>query len=135
MTTISRCSRYGKSRRVCSKRLHLGHWHRPTELGAAWIERRGDAHRRDWRHRCHASESRYIDEVNPVVLASARKHGVGDEDMIHAYNHPIRVFEFDDLTMLVGADSAGRLLEVGVASAEGIDFIVHAMPTREKFLR
>jgi len=55
--------------------------------------------------------------------------------MIHAYNHPIRVFEFDDLTMLVGGDSAGRLLEVGVARAEGIDFIVHAMPAREKFLR
>lgn len=55
--------------------------------------------------------------------------------MIHAYNHPIRVFEFDDLTMLVGGDSAGRLVEVGVASAEGIDFIVHAMPAREKFLR
>jgi hypothetical protein len=73
--------------------------------------------------------------VNPVVLASARKHGVGDDDMIHAYNHPIRVFEFDDLTMLVGGDSAGRLLEVGVASAEGIDFIVHAMSARERFLR
>jgi hypothetical protein len=57
--------------------------------------------------------------VNAVVLASARKHGVGDDDMIHAYNHPIRVFEFDDLTMLVGGDSAGRLLEVGVARAEG----------------
>jgi hypothetical protein len=73
--------------------------------------------------------------VNAVVLASARKHGVGDDNMIHAYNHPIRVFEFDDLTMLVGGDSAGRLLEVGVARAEGIDFIVHAMPAREKFLR
>jgi len=26
-------------------------------------------------------------------------------------------------------------LEIGVAAAEGIEFIVHAMPAREKFLR
>ena len=40
-----------------------------------------------------------------------------------------------DLTMLIGADEAGRVLEVGVASAEGFDFIVHAMSARPKFLR
>ena len=39
------------------------------------------------------------------------------------------------LTMLIGADQSGRMLEVGVAAAEGIEFIVHAMPAREKFLR
>ena len=57
--------------------------------------------------------------------------------MLHAYRNPLRVFEFDDLTMLVGADAAGRMLEIGLASdtAEGIEFIVHAMPAREKFLR
>ncbi len=54
--------------------------------------------------------------------------------MLHAYRHPIRVFDLDDLTMLVGADTAGRLLEIGVAQSDGIDFIVHAMPARNKFL-
>jgi len=39
--------------------------------------------------------------------------------MIHAYNHPIRVFEFDDLTMLVGGDSAGRLLESVLPGQKG----------------
>jgi hypothetical protein len=73
--------------------------------------------------------------MDPVILASARKHGVADDDMLHAYRNPIRVFEFDELTMLVGADAAGRLLEIGKASAEGIEFIVHAMPARQKFLR
>lgn len=67
--------------------------------------------------------------MDPVILASARKHGV------HAYRNPIRVFEFEDLTMLIGPDAAGRLLEVGTATAEGIEFIVHAMPARQKFLR
>ena len=69
------------------------------------------------------------------MLASARRHGIPDDDMLHAYRHPIRVFDLDGLTMLVGADLSGRLLEVGVAVGEGIEFIVHAMPARQKFLR
>ncbi len=72
--------------------------------------------------------------MDPVILAS-RKHGIADDDMLHAYRNPIRVFEFDELTMLIGSDPAGRLLEVGTATAEGTEFIVHAMPAREKFLR
>ncbi len=73
--------------------------------------------------------------MDPVVVESARKHGVLDQDMLHAYRNPLRVFELDDLTMLIGADAAGRMLEIGLATAEGIEFIVHAMPAREKFLR
>jgi hypothetical protein len=73
--------------------------------------------------------------VDPTILASARRHGVSDDDMLHAYQHPIRVFEVNGMVMLIGADQAGRLLEIGVASAEGIDFIVHAMPARPRFLR
>lgn len=60
--------------------------------------------------------------MDPVILASA-------------YRNPSRVFEFDELTMLIGPDTAGRLIEVGTAAAEGIEFIVHAMPARPKFLR
>ncbi len=67
-------------------------------------------------------------------LQSARKHQISDDDMLHAYRHPIRVFDVDDLDMLIGADTAGRMLEVGVAESEGIEFIVHAMPARAKFL-
>jgi len=73
--------------------------------------------------------------VDPVILESARKHGVFDEDIVHAYQHPIRVLGLDDLTMLIGADRSGRLLEVGLSTGEGIDFIVHAMPARPKFIR
>ena len=72
--------------------------------------------------------------MDPVILQSARKHGITDDDMLHAYRHPIRVFDLDDLTMLVGADTASRFLEIGIANADGIDFIVHAMPARPKFL-
>ena len=72
---------------------------------------------------------------DPVILASARKHGVTDNDMLHAYRNPIRIFDLDDLVALVGADETGSPLEVGVATAEGVEFIVHAMPARPKFSR
>lgn len=73
--------------------------------------------------------------MEPVILTSARKHRVNDLDMLHAYRNPIRVFQRDDLVMLIGADEAGRLLEVGVVTGEGVEFIVHAMPARPRFLR
>ncbi len=70
-----------------------------------------------------------------MILMSARKHGVRDNDMLHAYRNPIRVFDLDDLVMLIGPDQAGRMLEIGVAVGEGIEFIVHAMAARPRFLR
>jgi hypothetical protein len=72
--------------------------------------------------------------VDPVILPSARKHQIPDDAMLHAYRNPIRVFELDELTMLIGPDQSAMLLEIGVAHAEGIDFIVHAMLARPKFL-
>ncbi len=73
--------------------------------------------------------------MDPVIIASARKHGVHDDDILHAYQHPTRVLQLDDLVMLVGPSSTGQLLEIGVSRADGIDFIIHAMPARPKFTR
>jgi hypothetical protein len=73
--------------------------------------------------------------VDPVIVASARKHGITDEQILHAYRNPIRVLDFDDLTMLIGPDETGRPLEIGLVVADGIEFIVHAMPARPKFMR
>ncbi len=76
-----------------------------------------------------------LSQVDPVILASARRHGIADDDMLHAYRNPVRVFEFDELAMLIGADQAGRMLEVGLATADNVEFVVHAMTARPKFLR
>jgi hypothetical protein len=73
--------------------------------------------------------------VDPVIIASARKHRVSDDDILHAYRQPVRVLELDDLVMLIGPSRAGQLLEIGVSRANGIDFIIHAMPARPKFIR
>ena len=45
--------------------------------------------------------------------------GSDDDDILHAFHHPTRI----------------SVLEVGFAIAEGVEFIVHAMPARAKFLR
>ncbi len=36
--------------------------------------------------------------------------------------------------MIIGAETNGALLEMGVITAEGIGFIVHAMSARPKYL-
>ena len=59
-------------------------------------------------------------DVDPVILESARKHGITSEDMIHVYHHPIRVFQLDDLTMLIGPDRSTSLLEIGLSTGEGV---------------
>ncbi len=69
-----------------------------------------------------------------MILASARKHGIADDDILHAYRNPIRVFDLDDLLKLIGPDQTARLLEIGVAHAESVVFVVHATPARPRFL-
>ena len=73
--------------------------------------------------------------MDPVIIGSARKHNVHDDDIVHAYRHPTRVLQLDDLVMLIGPSRTGQLLEIGVSRADGIDFIIHAMPARPKYLR
>jgi hypothetical protein len=75
-----------------------------------------------------------VDE--PVIAPSARRHGVRDEAIIHAFNNPVRVEDLDEgLVMLVGPDHAGNLLEIGVVTSEDGPVIVHAMPARPKYQR
>lgn len=75
--------------------------------------------------------------MQPIIAQSARKHGVSDDDMLHAYNNAIDAFDMDEgFTMLTGPDTAARLIEVGVIDGDLAPVIVHAMrPARGKFLR
>jgi hypothetical protein len=72
----------------------------------------------------------------PLIATSARKHGIADGDMTHAFNNPILVDERGDgLTMFVGGDRSGNLLEVGVIDSQDGPIIIHAMPARPHYLR
>ncbi len=74
--------------------------------------------------------------VDLIIAESARKHGVSDEDIRHAYAHPIRIFELDDgFTMIIGANHAAIIYEIGVADGVAAPVVVHAMKARDKFLR
>ena len=72
--------------------------------------------------------------MTPDIFDSARKHGVDDSRMLHAYRNAFRSIPEADLTILVGDDGSGRVLEVGVVRTGEGDVIVHAMPARRKYL-
>jgi hypothetical protein len=74
--------------------------------------------------------------VDLIIAESARNHGVSDEDIRHAYANPIRVFELDEgLTMIIGANRAAIIYEIGVVDGVPAPVVVHAMRARDKFLR
>lgn len=78
------------------------------------------------------------DGAEPVIASSARRHGVDDEDMLHAYRNAIDAYALDEgMVMLVGPSRSGSwLLEIGVVrSGDGTRVIVHAIKARPKFLR
>lgn len=76
-------------------------------------------------------------EQEPVVLESVTRHSVTEEAMLHALRFPIRHFVRDDsMTMFIGPDETGGLLEAGVGEWHGIIAIAHVMrPARAKYLR
>lgn len=71
-----------------------------------------------------------------VVLESARRHGVGEADMLHAVEHALKVVPQDDgVTMYIGpARSSHQMLEIGIVTWHGLAAINHAMPARPKYL-
>lgn len=76
--------------------------------------------------------------MTPVEIAdSARKHGIEDDDMLHAIRNPFRYIEQeykDELRLLIlGADRTGRLLEVVVVPADKPQRVIHADRLRPKF--
>ncbi len=71
----------------------------------------------------------------PSVTPSAFKHGISEEDILHAYRNPIRLYYQDHRVLLVGGDWDGNLLEIGFEEGDERDVIIHAMPARDKFLQ
>lgn len=65
----------------------------------------------------------------------ARKHGVDDEDMLHAARNALyRVRQDDEVVMLIGPARDGSPLELGILGHFTDDpVIIHAMALRPKF--
>ena len=73
---------------------------------------------------------------DPIIAPSAFKHGASEDDILHAYRNPIRIFDLDDgFTMIIGANATAIIFDVGVIEGHTANVIVHAMRAREKYLR
>lgn len=70
------------------------------------------------------------------ISAGARKHGVTDDDMLHAARNAIaQSAEDDGVTMLAGPARNGALLEIGILGIGTDDpVIIHAMLARPKHI-
>ena len=72
------------------------------------------------------------------IAEHARKHGVSDEDMLHAIRHALRAIDGDtpEATLYLGPDFSGRILEVVVLDddPEEEPIVIHAMKIRAKYL-
>ena len=69
------------------------------------------------------------------ISDSAHRHGIEDEDVLHAFRNAIQSNWVEDVLMLIGADRSGRLLEVGAVGEAERGKIIHAMPARARHLR
>jgi len=73
------------------------------------------------------------------IQPSARRHGIADDDMLHAIDHSMVVDDLGedpDRWLVIGPDRAANLLEVIVlVTAEGDEMIIHAMPLRAMYYR
>lgn len=71
-----------------------------------------------------------------IIELSARKHGVDDEDMQHAFRNHWRRIETEDpaVTVFVGPSTVGAPLEIVVVCDEAGAAIIHAMAARRKYL-
>ena len=72
------------------------------------------------------------------VHRSARRHGVSDEDIDHAYAQAVAWVELDDdppRYLVVGPDRPGNLLELVVIDALDGELVIHAMALRRSTQR
>lgn len=74
------------------------------------------------------------------IHRSARRHGLGDDDIRHAIQHPLVVVDLEPEAdppklLLLGPDVAGDVLEVTILLlADDRALAVHAMPVRKGYL-
>lgn len=70
------------------------------------------------------------------IRQSARKHGISDYSINHAWANALRFVEYEydgEERLLVGADESGNLLELVAVPADGPTRIIHADRLRPKF--
>jgi hypothetical protein len=71
------------------------------------------------------------------VADSARKHGVSDESIAHAWENAIKLAEFEydgeERLLVIGPDTSGNLLELVAVPVAEPTLIIHADRLRPRF--
>lgn len=71
------------------------------------------------------------------IRDSARKHGLGDEDIRHAYRNAMRIIEWEyhgrRQLLFLGPARDGTMLELVALPVDAPDRIIHADICRPKF--
>jgi hypothetical protein len=74
-----------------------------------------------------------------AINGSARKHGVSDDDIVHAVDQSLAEFEVGDddpprRWLVLGPNRAGVMVELIVlVFDDGGEMVIHAMPMRSKY--
>jgi hypothetical protein len=70
------------------------------------------------------------------IADSARRHGISDEDILHAVDHPVAPIAVrSDRVLFIGATQTGELLEIVVIDPDDNPAVIHADICRPKFHR
>ena len=71
------------------------------------------------------------------IAESARKHGITDEAIRHAWEFAIRVrkleYDGEERVFAIGPDTSGKLVELVALPAIAPDLVIHAQYLRQKF--
>ena len=72
----------------------------------------------------------------PTIAPSADRLDIDHTNILHAFDHPMWIEDFEDgLPMVIGPDAIGRLLEIGIIDGLDGPCVIHAMHARAKYLR
>lgn len=84
-------------------------------------------------------ENSVVRYLRVEIHRSARRHGIADDDMLHAVDHALAVEDIGedpDRWLVIGPARAANLLELVVLlTADGEQLIIHAMPMRPQYRR
>lgn len=70
------------------------------------------------------------------IHASARRHGIADEDIEHATTHAMAIEDQDDTRLYLGPSRSADLLEVvTIVREDGSELAIHALRMRAKYQR
>ena len=72
-----------------------------------------------------------------AIRESARRHGIDDADIHHAWANAMRLIEYDyegeDRLLVIGPDRQGRMLELVAVPTDQPTRVIHADRLRPKF--